>query len=71
MNNCLVCKNSLKTSFNLDKTHSPASQSPTKYRTGKNSKYRRYWLFSTANIGGFKKEIKIKIKTINNNKNNC
>ena len=37
---------------------SPASQPPPKYRTGKNSKYRRHQLFSTANIGGFKENFR-------------
>jgi hypothetical protein len=37
---------------------SPGSQPPPKYRTGKNSIYRRYRLFSSANIGGFKENFR-------------
>ena len=33
--------------------YSPASEPQPKYRTGKNSNYRRFWLFSGAIIGGF------------------
>ena len=36
---------------------SPGSQPPTKYRTGKKSKYRRYLVFSGPNIGGFEENI--------------
>ena len=41
---------------------SPACQPPPKYRTAKNSKYRRYRLFSTGNIGGFKENYRRFIK---------
>ena len=34
--------------------NSPGSQPPPKYRTGKKSIYRRYQMFSSENIGGFK-----------------
>ena len=40
-------------------THiSPGSHPPTKYRTGKKSKYRRYWVFSGPNIGGFEENFR-------------
>jgi hypothetical protein len=38
--------------------NSPGSQPPPKYRTGKKSIYRRYQLFSSANIGGFKENFR-------------
>ena len=37
---------------------SPGSRPPTKYRTGIKSKYRRNWVFSGPNIGGFEENFR-------------
>ena len=42
----------------LDGDGSAASQTQPKYRTGKKSKYRRFGLFYSSNIGGFKENFR-------------